>query len=111
MRDLAWIKAANKVAVEDYEAANAEEDKVEKIMDEVTAVHERMKRAARQISSLWRYIVIDDEGNTQKNPLMAQDDVFRMFPEINPRWFENFGIVELTIRQKNGTQLILKKVR
>jgi hypothetical protein len=111
MRDLAWIKAANKVAVEDYEAANAEEDKVEKIVDEVTAVHERMERAAKQISSLWRYIVIDGEGNTQKNPLMGQDDVFRMFPEINPRWFENFGIVELTIRQKNGTQLILKKVR
>jgi hypothetical protein len=111
MRDLAWIKAANKIAVEDYEAANAEEDKVEKIVDEVYAVHERMERAAKQISSLWRYIVIDDEGNTQKNPLMGQDDVFRMFPEINPRWFDNFGVVELTIRQANGTQLILKKVR
>jgi hypothetical protein len=51
--------------------------------DAYVEVHNRfMAKAARQISSLWRYIVIDGEGNTQKNPLMDQSDLFRMFPEV-----------------------------
>jgi hypothetical protein len=112
MRDLAWIKKSNDEAVAKAAEGKPIYDPVEKIMDEVTAVHERMERAAKQdTTSLWRYIVIDGEGNTQKNPLMNQAEVFEMFPEINPRWFGNFGVVELTIRQSNGTQLILKKVR
>jgi hypothetical protein len=50
--------------------------------DAYVEVHNRFQaKAARQISSLWRYIVIDGEGNTQKNPLMDQSDLFRMFPE------------------------------
>jgi hypothetical protein len=77
--------------------------------DAYVEVHNRfMAKAARQISSLWRYIVIDGEGNTQKNPLMDQSDLFRMFPEVAPNFFGNFGVVELVIRQENGTQLILK---
>jgi hypothetical protein len=104
VRDLAWIKSSNQEAVDKYKAAEAEEDAQ-------VIVHERMKKTARQISNLWRYIVIDADGNTQKNPLMAQDDLFRMFPEVAPNFFGNFGVVELVIRQKNGTQLILKRVR
>jgi hypothetical protein len=112
MRDLAWIKKSNDEAVAKAAEGKPIYDPVEKIMDEVTAVHERMERAAKQdTTSLWRYIVIDGEGNTQKNPLRNQAEVFKMFPEINPRWFGNFGVVELNIRQANGTQLILKKVR
>jgi hypothetical protein len=34
-----------------------------------------------------------------------------MFPEINPRFFHNFGVVELTIRQDNGNQIKLVRVR
>ena len=81
------------------------------VSDAACVVHDRMKKAARGMTGLWRYIVIDGDGNTQKNPLMAQDDLFRMFPEVNPNFFENFGVDELVIRQKNGTQLILKRVR
>jgi hypothetical protein len=79
--------------------------------DSIQNVHQLYTDVARQISSLWRYIVIDGEGNTQKNPLMDQSDLFRMFPEVAPNFFGNFGVVELVIRQENGTQLILKKVR
>jgi hypothetical protein len=111
MRDLAWIMQADRESLERFLDGEPIYDPVEKIVDEVQAVHERMEKAARQISSLWRYIIIDPEGNVKKHPIMAQDDIFRMFPEINPRWFENFGVVELTIRQKNGDQIKLMKVR
>mgnify|MGYP001361151447 CR=1 FL=1 len=72
---------------------------------------EMHREIAAGMSDLWRYIVIDHEGNTQKNPLTTQSELLNMFPEINPRFFHNFGITELVIRQANGTQLILKKVR
>ena len=74
-------------------------------------IHKRFQAIAAEMPDLWRYIVIDHEGNTQKNPLATQSELLNMFPEINPRFFHNFGITELVIRQANGTQLILKKVR
>ena len=76
-----------------------------------TIVHNRFKAQAKQMSSLWRYVIIDTEGIVTKNPILDQSDIFRMFPEINPRFFDNFGVVELTIRQGNGNQLKLMKVR
>jgi len=111
VRDLAWIKKSNDEAVEKHNAGKDLAIYEKTVEDAAIVVQERNKKTAREISSLWRYIVINGEGNTQKNPILAQDDLFRMFPEVAPRFFDNFGVVELTIRQANGTQLILKKVR
>jgi hypothetical protein len=71
----------------------------------------RFKAIAREMPDLWRFIFIDKKGNVQKHPLMTQDEVLQMFPEINPRFFHNFGVVELTIRQDNGNQIKLVRVR
>ncbi len=79
----------------------------------ITATHQWNEQEAKQISTLWRYIVIDGVSGlrTGSNKIYAQDDIFRMMPEINPRFFANFGVAELTIRQKNGTQIIIQRVR
>ena len=81
------------------------------VSDAVHVEHERAKKAAQEMTALWRYITIDAEGNVKKGPIQTQEDVFNMFPEIRPNFFGNFGIKELTIRQANGTQLKLIQVR
>ena len=71
---------------------------------------ERFRELAGQDDSIWMWVTIDHEGKTS-NTLMTQEGVLNSIPEINPRFFPNFGVVELTIRQQNGTTVTLKKVR
>ena len=71
---------------------------------------EKYRDLARKDDSIWMWVVIDQEGKTN-NTLMTQEDVLTSLPEINPRFFPNFGLVELTLRQQSGTTITLKKVR
>ena len=71
---------------------------------------ERYRDLARRDDSVWMWVVIDQEGKTSST-LMTQEDVLTSMPEINPRFFPNFGLVELTLRQQSGTTITLKKVR
>ncbi len=73
--------------------------------------HEMFKKQAASMRDVWRLVRIDSNGRATGGNIMAQLEVFKSFPEINPRFFENFGVVELTIRQANGTQIKLMKVR
>jgi hypothetical protein len=72
---------------------------------------ETNRKTAENMSDLWRWITIDIEGNVKSEELMTQVQIFSSLPEINPRFFNNFGVVELTIRQRNGTQIKIMKVR
>jgi hypothetical protein len=74
------------------------------------SMEETYRKTAQQDSSLWKWITIDQEG-TVKETLMTQEGVFNSMPEIYPRFFRNFGVVEMTLRQGNGTTITLKKVR
>lgn len=113
MRDLDWIKTDNEKALARVKDGGPLYQEDMRQFDAMTVVHDRMKKEARQINTLWKCIVITQDGTVRpgSGKVYAQDDVFRMHPEISPRFFENFGVVELTIRQGNGNQIKLMKVR
>jgi hypothetical protein len=127
MRDLEWIKKDNEEAIRKHKAEaavlagnQAVSPNVHQLSTDVTrksdteatvAVHEFMRDTARLMTSLWRYVTISKEGISAEHPLRTQEDVFRMFPEINPRFFDNFNITEFKFRQRNGKQAILMRIR
>jgi hypothetical protein len=75
-------------------------------------VMETNRKTAENMSDLWTWITIDDGGNVIVEPkTMTQVDLFGSLPEINPKFFNNFGADEINIRQKNGTLIIIKRVR
>lgn len=73
-------------------------------------MQELYRKTAQQDSSLWKWITIDQKGEVGLT-LMTQEGVFNSMPEIYPRFFKNFDVTEMTLRQSNGTTIVLKKVR
>jgi hypothetical protein len=67
------------------------------------------ENTAHNMPYLWRWITIDTFGNVQKGGLKTQKELFDMVPEINPRFFDNFGVDELSVRQRNGSQIIIRR--
>jgi hypothetical protein len=72
----------------------------------------RFEAIAHNREELWRWITIDGKGNVKDSAgIMTQVELFHAIPEINPSFFRNFGVVELTIRQKSGIQVKIMRVR
>jgi hypothetical protein len=72
----------------------------------------RFENIAHNRDELWRWITIDAQGNVKHdNGIMTQVDLVHAIPEINPSFFRNFGVVEMTIRQRSGMQVKIMKVR
>ena len=82
-------------------------------------VHQRMRKYAQGCGAGWRVTVIDEEGKSEQwesSPgsgytIFSQEKIFNSFPEINPRFFVNFNVNELVIRQHGGKkQIIIKRI-
>jgi hypothetical protein len=71
------------------------------------------KAIAEDMTDLWRWFSYDKDGNVSKaNHLMTQTELLNSLPEINPRFFHNFDVDELVIRQKkSGATVVIKRAR
>jgi hypothetical protein len=72
----------------------------------------RFRAIAHDMTDLWRWFSYDQDGNVSKAVhLMTQTELLNSLPEINPRFFKNFGVDEMVIRQKSGSTVVIKRAR
>ncbi len=120
MRDIDWIIKDNEAAIATHKERK---ELMKRLVEECNdhgpiarsqaevVVHARQEKQAETMFSGWRYLTIDYHGEVKNYPVKSQVELFRAFPEISPTFFENFSVSELTIRQGNGTKLIIQRIR